>query len=404
MTAAPLPTAKAPPQLVVAPHTIVVVDIELVDTDDANFRLDWTSAAAVDALEALATSIALNGLEEPPKLKIHPTAVGRFIASTGNRRLTAIKRLLERNIPVRGYPLGKMPCMLLPPDMDHRDERISSLITNTQRSDLNPMEEAIAYLDMLRTGVPFMVGQEKIYIALNDDEIKLVIGMAGIFAADIEPKLKVRTTFKHFKLPKLTVFDVVKQLMKTCTKMTKVESLVKRLVLINLIEEVQNLVARGQMTINFAYAMSPLARNYQFKALEKWNASNGKITEETFQAMCLALAQDQAADAQMSLFDDNFWQTQAIEEQDESKRGRRGKKYGLRTNKKADTALEPIRKLLTRSLPNTDTALAIVDEQLRRQGDHELADTLNSFRELLLERYFTNPADTATVLAHLQKE
>jgi len=88
-------------------------------------------------LEALARSIASQGVIQPLVVRPHPHAPGRFQLVAGERRLRAVQRLGWRDVPVlvRDIP----------------DEALleAALVENLQREPLTPIEEAGAYRTLL---------------------------------------------------------------------------------------------------------------------------------------------------------------------------------------------------------------------------------------------------------------
>jgi hypothetical protein len=404
MTAAPRTTnghaLKHPP---IVEGAIVILPFSQIEHDPDNYRMDWDSPSAVADLHDLAEKILVNGFMTRFAPAVYQLGPNRYCVKDGNRRLEA-QLLLYRGgkaVP-RGpgqepYPLGYGPFTII--QGSEQDIRIEGLLSNIRR-ELNPLEEALAYKDVLLNGVPFLVDGEKIYATLTQDELDLVVSMATVLPTEIEGQLSVKTTFQSPFIKKLTVYMVVRQAMKSVSKITRIESLIKRLVLLNLIPEIQKLVIKGQLTIDFGEALAPLDRNHQYMAFEKWGVSSGKMDLRTWQSLCLALAEDQRLGGQAT-FDDSFWTIAAYDSIEDPKRKRKGRKYGLKTNKRMMAALDAID--LTRGLPNTDTALAILSTTLEQQGLGDLSEMLNAVREKLLSDYFTNPADAGVVLAYTSK-
>lgn len=87
-----------------------------------------------DTIKELAESIEKNGLLQP--IVVRPMANGKYQIIAGERRYRAFKKLGRKVIPaiVR----------------DYKDEEVDKLqlVENVQREDLNPYDEAIAYLKL----------------------------------------------------------------------------------------------------------------------------------------------------------------------------------------------------------------------------------------------------------------
>lgn len=87
-----------------------------------------------DTIKELAESIEKNGLLQP--IVLRPMAGGKYQIIAGERRYRAFKKLDRKVIPaiVR----------------DYKDEEVDKLqlVENVQREDLNPYDEAIAYLKL----------------------------------------------------------------------------------------------------------------------------------------------------------------------------------------------------------------------------------------------------------------
>ncbi|HVF52192.1 MAG TPA: ParB/RepB/Spo0J family partition protein [Actinomycetota bacterium] len=91
-----------------------------------------------DALEELAASIADLGILQP--LLVRPGAAGRFELIAGERRLRAAQRA----------GLTEVPVIVVETDDAGSLER--ALVENVHRSDLNPLEEAAAYQQLIDEG------------------------------------------------------------------------------------------------------------------------------------------------------------------------------------------------------------------------------------------------------------
>jgi ParB family chromosome partitioning protein len=91
-----------------------------------------------EALAELTASIAALGLLQP--LLVRPSTAGRYELIAGERRLRA----------ARAARLTHVPVMVIPTDERGSLER--ALVENIHRADLNPIEEAAAYRQLLDDG------------------------------------------------------------------------------------------------------------------------------------------------------------------------------------------------------------------------------------------------------------
>lgn len=106
-----------------------------------------------DAIEELAASIRTQGIVQP--LVVSPEADGTYLIVAGERRWRASRRAGLEQVPVVVRPVA-----------DDRELLELALVENLQRSDLNPLEEAEAYLAL----------QEK--FGLNQEDIAARVGKA----------------------------------------------------------------------------------------------------------------------------------------------------------------------------------------------------------------------------------
>ncbi|MEQ8650983.1 MAG: ParB/RepB/Spo0J family partition protein [Kiloniellales bacterium] len=86
-----------------------------------------------EALEALAESIARQGVLQPLVVRPHPSEVGQYEIVAGERRWRAAQRARLDALPV------------VVRDLDDRTTLEIALVENVQREDLTPLEEADAY-------------------------------------------------------------------------------------------------------------------------------------------------------------------------------------------------------------------------------------------------------------------
>lgn len=87
------------------------------------------------AIEELASSIKTQGIVQP--LVVSPEADGTYVIVAGERRWRASRRAGLENVPVVVRQVA-----------DDREMLELALVENLQRSDLNPLEEAEAYLSL----------------------------------------------------------------------------------------------------------------------------------------------------------------------------------------------------------------------------------------------------------------
>ncbi|NLV15606.1 MAG: ParB/RepB/Spo0J family partition protein [Syntrophomonadaceae bacterium] len=88
-----------------------------------------------DALEEMAASIKEHGILQP--LLVRPLEDGQYELIAGERRLRAAVRAGLEQVPVMVKP------------MDDSMAREAAMIENLQREDLNPIEEALAFREMM---------------------------------------------------------------------------------------------------------------------------------------------------------------------------------------------------------------------------------------------------------------
>ena len=129
-----------------------------VDLIDPNPRQPRKRFPDVE-LNALAQSIAVYGIVQPLLLRPSPSAEGRFEIVAGERRWRAAQRAGVHTVPasVRELTDGEMLQI--------------ALVENLQRSDLNPVEEARGYRDLMQefdhkqADLAGIVGRSRAHIA-----------------------------------------------------------------------------------------------------------------------------------------------------------------------------------------------------------------------------------------------
>lgn len=111
-------------------NELMDIDMGMVVPTEAQPRQSFND----DTIKELAESIEKNGLLQP--IVVRPMANGKYQIIAGERRYRAFKKLGKSMIPaiVR----------------DYEDEEVDKLqlVENVQREDLNPYDEAIAYLKL----------------------------------------------------------------------------------------------------------------------------------------------------------------------------------------------------------------------------------------------------------------
>ena len=107
------------------------VPIELIRANPMNPRKHF----AEDDLESLAQSLRDKGLLQP--IVVRPSSTGGYEIVAGERRWRAAQRAAIHDVPV------------LIRELDDRETLEIALIENVQRADLNPLEEARAYKQLI---------------------------------------------------------------------------------------------------------------------------------------------------------------------------------------------------------------------------------------------------------------
>lgn len=151
-----------------------------------------------DTIKELAESIEKNGLLQP--IVVRPMAGGKYQIIAGERRYRAFKKLGRTMIPaiVR----------------DYEDEEVDKLqlVENVQREDLNPYDEAIAYLklkekyELKQDDIAKAVGKSRPYISNMtrllslEDEILEMLKKGEITVSHAKLILSVETKEERLKL------------------------------------------------------------------------------------------------------------------------------------------------------------------------------------------------------------
>lgn len=131
-----------------APHPAAVTKHRFVPIDsvEAN-RFQPRQTFDETELNELSASIKNHGVLQPPLVRPHPEKPGTYELIAGERRLRAAKRAGLTQLPV------------IVEEFSDKESLEIALIENVQRSDLNPVEEAEAYV---RLGNEFNLTQDEI--------------------------------------------------------------------------------------------------------------------------------------------------------------------------------------------------------------------------------------------------
>lgn len=334
-----------------------LIDANLVDLDPANFRRDITSLGYRQHIIDIKTTLQIIGLIDTPTVY---RSGDRYTVHIGNSRVTAIKELYAEGRQVKGVPVSTIPVNIVEQGVA---ATLAGLISNTQRRDLNLLEEAKAYeavlvlpVDTNNKAVPHLTHEETQRVCLcvgKDDEYTKAVLNTHI------------ATHSHTYGP-TTIGQVVKRV---CALVGKTQPYVlKRLGMLSLVEEVQHMVARGQLSIDFAEAMVGLDANRQRYCVDRWRDSKGRMTLEEFRIMCSQYSMA----AQEEMFDlESIWKENAerIANEVETK-----KKRNAYTGLKADPNLPEMDG--NRSQPNTATVIAKYRQRVRKAAQEASGQTV----------------------------
>ena len=150
----PSPAAAASGAAATAPGA-TEIPLDLIRRNASQPRKDFDP----DQLEALAESIRQHGVIQPVLLRPDPEASGRYILVAGERRWRAAQAAGLHAIPA------------LVRELDDLGTQELALVENLQRSDLNPLEEALAYESLrerfarTQDAVAKAVGKSRAHIA-----------------------------------------------------------------------------------------------------------------------------------------------------------------------------------------------------------------------------------------------
>jgi len=112
----------------------VMVPVDKIDPSPANNRIDKDAE-----IESLAASIRAQGLLQPPTVRPHPSADGRYEMVCGERRWRACRTMAE-----------EIPVVIR--DLDDQAAHDITVTENMHREDLHPLEEAAGVQTLLDDG------------------------------------------------------------------------------------------------------------------------------------------------------------------------------------------------------------------------------------------------------------
>jgi ParB/RepB/Spo0J family partition protein len=212
-------------------------------------------------LQELADSIKENGLAQP--ITIRPRASACLLGNAGPQYdIVAGERRFRAMTQLLQHE--SVPCLV----RELTDEAASAIMLaeNVARQDLNPIDEAKAY-DARMSLHKWSVDDTARYAGVSEDIVK------------------------------------------------------KRLKLLTLIPEAQQLIATGNLGVGHAEAMSRLDSNRQISALRILQASVHPLTVYAFQGICQQLYSEQCQDNLFTL--ENFWTAEVQKENPLPTRGKR---------------------------------------------------------------------------------
>jgi len=129
------------------------LNIEMIDVEEGIRR-----TIDDESLDELAASIKLHGILQP--LVVEPSDEGRYKLQIGKRGMAAAKMVGLRKVPV----------MILDGPLNPEDSLAMRLVENLHRENLDPFDEAEAYLTLRKMGtkvsaIARMVGKERTYVS-----------------------------------------------------------------------------------------------------------------------------------------------------------------------------------------------------------------------------------------------
>ena len=182
---------------------LLELNIGLIDPNPDQPRTEFDQAE----LQSLAQSIKEHGLVQPVTVRISKVDEGRFYLIDGERRWRATK--LAGLSTIKAYCKESIP--------EKKESLIGAVIASSQRSDLNPIDEAVSFQRLIRTGgytqkrVAELVGRSISYVNMRlkllefDDEIqgffakrKLTVDPGLVCAIDKLPEEIRASTLRRF--------------------------------------------------------------------------------------------------------------------------------------------------------------------------------------------------------------
>lgn len=149
-----------------------------------------------ESISSMAESIRQRGILEPLRVVETDEGTGTYRVESGQRRFLG------------GTEAGvtEFPCMVVTPE-DLIEERVNALVTNVEREDMNPVEEAEAYLDLTvqgltPDGIAQRMGVAKVRVSARMDLLDLPGDVVELFRAERLPlaargPLKEMATVSH---------------------------------------------------------------------------------------------------------------------------------------------------------------------------------------------------------------
>ena len=135
--------------------TIKRLPVEQLNPNRANPRRDFDA----DQLEELTSSIRENGIMQPLLVRPNPDEPGKYEIIAGERRWRAAQRAGLTDVPV------------IVRDVDDKESLELAIIENVQRADLNPLEEAMGYgqlmeqFDYTQQDLAQVIGKSRSHVA-----------------------------------------------------------------------------------------------------------------------------------------------------------------------------------------------------------------------------------------------
>ncbi|WP_318531090.1 ParB/RepB/Spo0J family partition protein [Lapidilactobacillus wuchangensis] len=171
-----------------------------------------------ESISELADTIAAHGLLQPIVLRQYEPDHYEIIA--GERRFRAVQALGWRKIPA------------IIDQMDEQESAEMAVIENLQREDLNPVDEARAYQNLLQNSeltqgqLADRVGKSQSYIA---NKLRLLRLPDEALQALVNGKISARHGRALLKLDATTQAIVLKQILTDNLTVTQTDALIKRL-------------------------------------------------------------------------------------------------------------------------------------------------------------------------------